>query len=157
MKEKDLDIIDAAWNDPRPREKMPRIKFRVKYEQVDRSMPRWSPAPNPSFDTDEDIEDFLLKLFRKLWKFWDRRYIEGRTLVLPPFDVFVEMVSEGGDNPDNDLYSTLNHYLDQFFPYVPENPEVRAIDESRKTDEGSPMPPEALYVITRDILDRHQA
>ncbi len=152
----DINLLDAAWDDPRLRVDMPRIHLKVKYDQdIDRTKKRWSQAPHPSFDTDDDVETFLMKLFRKLWKFWDRKYIVDFKLVLPPFDAFVAMM-ELGDDADNDLRSTLMYYLDSFFPYVPEDKKLRKIDHHQKQDDGV-LSNEELYYVAEYILANHQA
>ncbi len=150
----DINLLDAAWDDPRLRVDMPRIHLKVKYETIDRTKRRGSYAPHPSFDTDDDVENFLMKVFRKLWKFWDRSYIIDAKLTPPPFDAFVAMM-ELGDDADNDLRSTLMYYLDSFFPYVPEDRKLRKIDHHQKQDDGVLSDAE-LYYVADYILANHQ-
>ncbi len=150
----DINLLDAAWDDPRLRVDMPRIHLKVKYETIDRAKKRGSQAPHPSFDTDDDVEVFLMKAFRKLWKFWAREYIVDFKLALPPFDTFVEMMEFGAD-ADNDLRSTLMYYLDSFFPYVPEDKKLRKIDHHQKQDDGV-LSNDELYYVADYILTNHQ-
>ncbi len=151
----DINLLDAAWDDPRLRVDMPRIHLKVRYDaDIDRTKKRWSHAPHPSFDDDEGIENFLMKVFRKLWKFWMREYIVDGKLTLPPFDAFVTMV-EFGDDADNDLRSTLIYYIKSFFPFVPEDKKLRKIDHHQKQDDGV-LSLEELYYVADYVLTNHQ-
>jgi hypothetical protein len=134
---------------------MTRIKLGVKYQDdIERERERWSTSPHPTFDSDDEVEDFLRIVFRKLWKFWDRDYLVDGKLTLPPFKNFVTMMEFGSD-ADNDLRSTLFYYLDSFFPFVPTDERLRKIDRHQKQDEGV-LTNRELYYVAGYIIDQHE-
>ncbi len=122
----------------------------VRYQEVDRSD---HAIPHPVFDDDEDVERFLNSLFGTMAQWWDKDYIEADgSLVIPPPNEFGAMLRDG--EPDNDIHTILTFYLDNFFPHVPEDPELARLVADRDRD-TNPTLEDHIYIATY-ILREHQ-
>lgn len=109
-------------------------------------------VPHPVFDNDEQVSQLIQSIFRKIIPFWPIDYVKDDKLLLPPIEVLWE-ASRSTGSMDNDIPSTFEFYLQNFYGHEPEDLMLAKLAKAVQT--GHKMDAEELHYVAGYFLKEH--